>query len=130
MGRSTEAKVSSSDRQVTVSQHDTDAPVLPISQLERLKVIHPERVDWVFEETTKEAGFRRSETSRVNTLVFVERLIGTLSGLIIGCVALFTAYHLAMADHEVVAGIIGGTTVVGLVSAFVIGAKRRATPPK
>lgn len=125
MGRSTTAQVRDKDRHLTVSQHDTDAPVLPIAQLEKLKDIYPERIDWVFEETTKEGNFRRSEIVRVNTFTFIERILGMFSGLAIGLAALYVAYLLAMANHDVVAGIVGGTTVVGLVSAFLIGVKRQ-----
>ena len=88
----------------------------------------PEKVDWVFDEAKKEGEFRRSETRRVNTLVAIERLGSMLSGLIIGCVALGVSAYVAMRGHDTVAGIIGGTTVVGLVSAFVIG--QRKTPAK
>ena len=126
MGRSTTAQLRDKDRQLTVAQHDTDAPILPVEQIARLKEIHPERVDWVFQEATLEGGFRRSETRRVNTFIFIERLIGMIAGLSIGVTALIIALKLAMAGHDWVAGIVGGTTVVGLVSAFLIGAKRRA----
>jgi hypothetical protein len=130
MGRQTTAKLQQKDSQVTVSQHESDAPLLPIVQIEKLKDICPERVDWVFEETTKEGDFRRSETLRVNTFVFVERIAGVIGGLAIGCTALYTSYHLAMAGHDTVAGIIGGTTVVGLVSAFLYAKHRSQAPRK
>jgi uncharacterized membrane protein len=112
------------DRHVTVSQHETDSPVLPIAQIQRLKDIHPERVDWVFDETSKESSFRRAEVSRVNTFTFIERIGAQCFGLVIGCASLYAAYLLAMAGHDVVAGLIGGTTVVGLVTAFVVGSKK------
>lgn len=126
MGRSTTAQLRDKDRHLTVAQHDTDAPILPVEQIARLKEIHPDRVDWVFQEATLEGNFRRSETKRVNTFVFLERLIGLASGLIIGVTALVIALKLALAGHDWVAGIVGGTTVVGLVSAFLIGARRKA----
>lgn len=58
-------------------------------------------------------------------MVFTERLLGIIAGLAIGCTALWLSYLLAMAGHDAVAGVIGGTTVVGLVGAFVIGVKRK-----
>jgi hypothetical protein len=125
MSRSTTAQVRDKDRHLTLSQHDTDAPVLPITQLEKLKEIYPERMDWVFNETTKEGDFRRQEIIRVNTFTFTERILGMIAGLAIGLAALYTSYSLAMAGHDWVAGIIGGTTVVGLVSAFLIDVKRQ-----
>ena len=127
MSKSTTAQLRNKDQHITVSQQETDAPVLPIAQIERLKEIHPERVDWVFEETTKEGSFRRSEMKRVNSMIFIERILGMIAGLVIGTTALYTCFSLAMAGHDAVAGIVGGTTVIGLVSAFVIGVKRRGT---
>ncbi|MCX7660011.1 MULTISPECIES: hypothetical protein [Caldimonas] len=125
MGRSTTAQLKDRERHVTLSQHETDAPILPIAQIERLRELAPDRVEWFFDETTKEGDFRRAETSRVNGFVFVERLLGILAGLFMGSSALYASYHLAMAGHDWVAAIIGGTTVVGLVSAFVVGVRRR-----
>jgi fructose-specific phosphotransferase system IIC component len=81
-------------------------------------------VDWVFEETSKESAFRRDEVRRVNTFTFIERVGAQCFGLVIGCTSLYVAYSLAMAGHDLVAGVIGGTTVVGLVTAFVIGSKK------
>ena len=80
MSKSTTAQLRNKDQHITVSQQETDAPVLPIAQIERLKEIHPERVDWVFEETTKEGSFRRSEMKRVNSMIFIERILGMIAG--------------------------------------------------
>jgi len=125
MSKTTTVQMRDKDRQLTASAHETDAPILPIAQLEKLKEIAPDRVSWVFDETAKEGNFRRDETKRVNTLVFTERLLGIVAGLAIGCTSLWASYQLAMANHDTVAAIIGGTTVVGLVSAFLFGVKRR-----
>ncbi len=46
---------------------------------------------------------------------------GQWFALIIALVALVIAWDLAKSDHDAVAGIIGGATVVGLVSAFIYG---------
>lgn len=122
MGRSTTARARNGNNEITVQDHQTDAPLLPIPQLEKLHQFRPDLVDWVFTETKCEGDFRRREVTRVNTLVFTERILGLIAGLVIGVVALLAAVYLAMNDREVVAGVIGGTTVVGLVSVFVVGA--------
>ncbi len=127
MGRSTTAQLKDKDRQVTVSQHDTDAPILPIAQLERLNQIYPDAVPWVIDEASKEGQFRRKETGRVNTFIFVERILGVIAGLSIGLTALYISYRLAVTGHDGVAGIIGGTTVVALVGAFIYGKKKGST---
>lgn len=124
MGRSTTAQLKDKDRHLTVSQHDTDAPVLPVAQLERLNQFYPEAVPWVINEASIEGQFRRSETRRINTFVFIERLAGIIAGLTVAIVSLTVAYQLAMAGREGVAAIIGGTTVVALVGAFIYGRKK------
>lgn len=130
MATSRELRVSNKDSQLTASAHETDAPILPIAQLEKLREIAPDRVDWVFEVTEREGDWRRAEITRINNMTFVERLGGMLAGLAIGSLALYASYWLAMNGHDVVAGVIGGTTVVGLVSAFVIGVKRQSEQAK
>ena len=125
MAKSTTAQLRNKDSHLTVSQHETDAPIIPMAQIAQLKELHPERVDWVFQESTKESEFRRSETRRVNTFIAIERYAGIVSGFIIGVLALGISYFLAMAGHDGVAALVGGTTVVGLVSAFLIGAHRK-----
>lgn len=94
---------------------------MPMAQIERLLEILPEKVDWVFEQAKAEGDFRRSETRRVNLFKFVDRMAGIVSGLLIGIIGLGVAAYLSMHGHDAVAGVIGGTTVVGLVSVFVIG---------
>ena len=127
MGRSTTAQLRNKDSHLTLSEHETDSPVLPIAQIERLHAINPARVEWVFEETEKEGNFRRAEIKRVNTMVFVERMFSMVFGLAIGITALVISYFLALAGHDWVAGVVGGTTVLGLVSTFILGKRRGAT---
>jgi hypothetical protein len=100
-----------------------------MAQIERLREILPEKVDWVFQQAAEEGRFRRAETRRINTLVAFERIGSMLSGLIIGCFSLSVSAYLAMHGHDWVAGVIGGTTVVGLVSAFVIGQRKPPADP-
>lgn len=121
MSNHTTAKVKNKDNELTVSQSTTDAPILPIAQIDRLHAILPERVNWVFDETQKEADYRRTETTRLNTLTFVERIVGQIFGLIIGVSGLAAAVYAATHGAQTAGGIIGGTTVVALVGAFVYG---------
>lgn len=50
-----------------------------------------------------------------------------LAGLAIGSVALFTSLKLALAGHDRIAGVVGGTTVIALVSAFIFGNSKPET---
>jgi uncharacterized membrane protein len=109
--------------QVDVSQTTTDSPLLPVEQIAQLQQIAPSRVDWVFEQTQIESAARRSETKRINTMVFAERILGLVFALLIAVAGLGVATYLAMNSHDWVAGVIGGATLVGLVTAFIAGKK-------
>lgn len=106
---------------VNVSSTTSDSPILPIEQLDRLREIAPNRVDWVFEQTEAESRFRRMENHRINTMTFTEHILGLVFALLIAVFGLGAAVYLAMHDKEVTASIIGGGTVVGLVTAFIAG---------
>jgi uncharacterized membrane protein len=114
--------------EVAMSSTTTDSPLLPIEQIERLKEILPHRVEWVFEQTQIESAARRKELSRINTMVFIERIAGLVFALVIAVVGLGIAAYLAMNNHDTAASIIGGTTLVGLVTAFIAG--KKAEPKK
>lgn len=108
-----------------MQDHETDAPIVPVAQLERLHQFRPDRVDWLFDQTEIEANARRAEDRRVNTFLFVERLIGTICAFILGSGGLIGAIWLAHDGHEVAAISIGGVTLVSLVSAFIVSGIRR-----
>jgi uncharacterized membrane protein len=109
--------------ELAVSSTTTDSPLLPIEQIERLQQILPNRVDWVFDQTQIESEERRKELKRINTMVFIERIAGLIFALVIAIVGLGAATYLAMNGHETPASIIGGTTLVSLVTAFIAGKK-------
>lgn len=106
---------------VDLSSTTTDSPILPIEQIERLQQIAPHRVEWVFEQTQIESESRRSGNRRVNLMIFIERMAGLVFALLIAILGLGVATYLAMNDKALVASIVGGGTLVGLVTAFVAG---------
>lgn len=79
MARHTTANLRERGKDITLQQHETDSPVLPVAQIEQLHHFRPDRVDWVFDQTRIEAEHRRSETRRINTFTFIERLLGQFS---------------------------------------------------
>jgi hypothetical protein len=111
--------------EVAVSQTTTDAPLLPVEQIERLQQILPHRVEWVFEQTQVESEHRRMELRRVNTMIFIERMAGLFFALVVAVLGLGVAAYLAIQGKELTASIIGGATLVGLVASF-IGGKQKA----
>ncbi len=118
-----QTRLSAGNGRLDVSQTTTESPLLPIEQIAQLKQIDPARVDWVFEQTQVESTERRREVRRINTMVFIERIAGLFFALIIAFAGLGVAAYLAISGHDWVAGVIGGTTLVGLVTAFIAGKK-------
>lgn len=115
----TSAQARTRDGNFSVSTVTTDAPILPIEQIAKLREIAPDRVDWIFEQTTLESNFRRQEYRRINTLVFAERVLGLIFALLVAIGGLGSAVFLAVRGHDAVAAVLGGVTLVGLVSAFI-----------
>lgn len=119
-------RLSAGNGRVDVSQTTTDSPLLPVEQIAQLQQIDPSRVDWVFEQTQIESSERRREVRRINTMVFIERISGLVFALLIAIAGLGTSAYLAMNSHDAVAAVIGGTTLVGLVTAFIAGKRSDA----
>jgi hypothetical protein len=119
----TKASAKGDGKELTVSSTTTDCPILPIEQIERLQKIVPHRVEWVFEQTNAESEYRRTENRRVNTLVFIERTAGLLFALIVALSGLAAAAYCASLGREVTASVLGGTTLVGMVTAFIVAKK-------
>jgi hypothetical protein len=47
-----------------------------MQQMRQLQELSPERLEWMFNETEIEAKYRRSDNKRINTMKFIERIIG------------------------------------------------------
>lgn len=125
MSRQTQINSKSKDHELTVHDHQTDSPLLPIPQIERLHAIRPDKVDWVFEQTESEALARRKEAHRVNTFIFFERILGVVFAFLLGAGGLAGSIWLAGQGKEIAASAIGGVTLVSLVSAFIYSGKRK-----
>ena len=106
-----------------LTQHETDSPVLPVAQLEQLHAFRPDLVDWVRDQTENEAVARRERTVRIDTFILIERVAGLVAGTLISCVGIGAAVFLAIHEQATVACVIGGGTLVGLVTVLVQGKK-------
>lgn len=111
-------------QELTLRQHESDAPMLPVAQLQTLHQFRPELVDWVIQQTTIEAERRRAEARRINTFVFFERIAGMFCAFLLGVLGLSGAIWLATQGHEIAASSIGGVTLVSLVSAFIYASRQ------
>ena len=61
---------------LSIQQHETDSPILPVAQLEQLQRFKPDAVDWVINQTQIEAEHRRTETIRINHYTFIRKAPG------------------------------------------------------
>jgi hypothetical protein len=107
--------------ELTLSQHSTDSPILPTAQLERLHSFRPDKVDWVFDQTQQEAEHRRTQDRRVNVFIFVERIVGQVFGLLVALAGLAAAAYMATHGAPTAGAVVGGTTLVSMVTAFIVG---------
>jgi len=127
MAKSTHASVKSRHGDLTVQQHETDSPIIPVQQIEQLHQFRPDRVDWVFEQTQAEAEYRRKETHRVNTFIFIERLIGQTCALLIGLSGIGGGVYTAINGQPEAGGTIAGLAITGLAAVFLTGRARKTT---
>lgn len=116
-------RVSKRGNALTATSTTTDAPLLPMQQMRQLQELSPARLEWMFNETEIEAKHRRSENRRINTMIFIERVLGLFFALVVTVLGLGSAVYCAQIDREITAGIIGGATLVGLAVAFISGHK-------
>jgi len=116
--RHTSARGKDSDgAEFALQSTQTDAPLLPISSIERLHALRPDRVDWVFDQTEAEANLRRGEQHRVNTFEFIERILGMVFALAIGLAGIFGGIYAAIQGFPNLGGIVAlaaiGTLAIG-----------------
>ena len=105
MSRHRQIRSKSDNHELTVQDHETDSPVIPVAQIQLLHQFRPDRVDWVFDQTERESEARRTEAKRVNTFIFVERILGTLFAFCLGGSGLLGAIWLAHDGHEIAASV-------------------------
>ena len=125
--RHTNAKVTQrkdGNRELTLSEHETDSPIIPVAQLERLQVFKPDAVDWVISQTQIEAEHRRKETSRINGFIFTEHIIGQVFALIIGIGGIGAGSWVANSGQPWAGGIIATASITGLAVVFLTGRKK------
>lgn len=104
---------------VRLSETTTDSPILPVASLQQLAALDPKLVQWVVDQTQAEAEFRRAETKRINTLIFAERFAAITFGAAVAIVGLGISAYVAVNGHEWAASIIGGATLVAIVTVIV-----------
>lgn len=117
--KSTTARVNRDE--LTVSQHETDSPIIPVAQLEHLHAFKPEAVDWVINQTQIEAEHRRAQNGRINTFVFIERLLGQIFAFLIGLAGVACGALVAVNGQPWAGTTIASLSLTGLAVVFLTG---------
>jgi uncharacterized membrane protein len=104
---------------LTIHSQDTDSPILPVAQLERLHSFRPDLVDFVITQTSKEAEHRRVREKRVDVFIFVERILGQLSAIVLAVLGIGGGIYAGSQGMEKVAIAIITATIGTLAVALV-----------
>jgi hypothetical protein len=105
--------------EVAISTHDTDAPILPVVQLEKLNQFRPDLVDFVVEQTKIEADFRRKTSVRINYFILIERLVGMLCALAIGAFGIIGGGYVGLHGQPLLGGTMATAALGTLAVAFI-----------
>lgn len=105
--------------EVAISTHDTDSPILPVAQLEKLHQFRPDLVDFVIEQTRCEAEFRRSISFRTNKYIFIERILGMFCALFLGVFGIVGGGYVGLHGEPYLGGGIVTAALTTLAVAFI-----------
>ena len=103
---------------VAFQAHESDTPHLPVQDFKELERIYPEAIPWILTQMEKEADFRRKETRRCNTFIFMERSFGQLFGCFIGMSGVIGGAYTATHGSSWAGGIIATAAISTLAVAF------------
>lgn len=104
---------------LTIHSQDTDSPVLPVVQLERLHEFRPDLVDFVISQTEQEAIHRRVREKRIDIFVLIERVLGQLIALALAILGIGGAIYAGLQGLEALSIVIITATIGTLAVAFV-----------
>jgi hypothetical protein len=115
--------------QVTVHSQETDAPILPVAQLQHLHEFRPDLVDFVIEQTREEARHRRVQDTRVNWFIFVERVFGQLAAIVVAVLGIGGGIYAGLNGQPWLGGTIASVTIGTLAVAFLRRNQTRPSAP-
>ena len=121
VNKSTTANVKHNNSELTVQQHETDSPILPIAIMERLEIFKPEAVDWILNQTQIEADHRREENKKINSFIFFEHILGQLFALLIGLAGIAAGSYVAIQGQSLAGATIATAAITGLAVVFIKG---------
>ncbi|MBF0785796.1 hypothetical protein E4T80_10020 [Muribacter muris] len=118
MGKNTQIKARNAGSEIHLSHSQVDTPLLDVKSLEHLQQFRPDIVDFVVEQTKKEAEHRRKQDSRMINYTFIERIGALLLGTLIGAGSITGAIYAAMQGFETLATAIATVGLGSLAVAF------------
>jgi uncharacterized membrane protein len=114
-------------KQHIIHQKGYSGPIPDPGSLDRYNQIVPGAAERIISMAESEAKHRHTIETMAIASDVDQRKRGQWFGFVIGTIALLASIYAIFKGQEKAAMVIGGTTVVGLVSVFVLG---RIIPPK
>ncbi|MGL4516953.1 MAG: hypothetical protein ACRCUH_09730 [Shewanella sp.] len=110
---------SANGSEFAVSSHDSDSPILPVTQLAKLHEFRPDLVDFVVEQTKIEAEHRRLRTTRVDKYILVERLLGMGCAVLVCGIGVIGGGYVGLQGQPWLGGTIASAALGTLAVAFI-----------
>jgi hypothetical protein len=133
MSKTTAARVRSHSRgqtrELSFQQHETESPVLPVPELERLHAFRPDIVDWVVQQTQAEAESRRRTLDTINRYIFIQHIVGQCLAFCLGLAGVLGGGYIALQGQPWAGAAIAGAVITGLAVAFLTGKAGKAAVP-
>ncbi|MDR1229688.1 MAG: hypothetical protein LBK55_11900 [Azoarcus sp.] len=126
MHKATAAHVKARGHEVSIQQHETDSPILPVSQLAQLHEFRPDLVDWVIQQTQSEAEHRRKVDNTINHYIFCQRILGQILASLLGLTGVVGGGWIAVSGQPWAGASIAAATITGLAVAFLTGRAPRS----
>ena len=118
-------------RKRTISQTISfEAPYPPAEMLKQYNDATPDGANRILLMVENQSNHRIKLESHVIPEQLAQSKLGQYFGFILGILCLIATVTLALTGHDAVAGIVGGTTIVGLVAVFVTGKERQKSDIK
>ncbi|MDR1305347.1 MAG: DUF2335 domain-containing protein [Verrucomicrobiales bacterium] len=96
-------------------------PIPPPEQLRQFNEIISNGADRIMKMAESQANQRMKTDGEIVRWQLFGNILGQVLAFLIAIGGLFATVYLAINNHEWVASIVGGTTIVGLVAAFIKG---------
>ncbi len=98
-------------------------PIPPPELLDGYNEVVKDGAERIVAMAEKQSNYRMQLEDHAIREELKQSRLGQIFGFILGIVGLVLAAILAILDHETIAGIFGTTTILGLVTVFVLGKK-------